>query len=251
VCCTARTGHAYAVADVAAELTEAVHVWTLAPHALDMATRARYEVSLSDDEMARWQRYLRARDRDLFVAARGFLRQVLSQYVEVPAAAWRFDISEFGKPSIVNPEGRRLQFNLSHTAGTEPNGGLVAVAVTADVACGIDAESVDSVDNPLLIAATAMSAYERADLANQPDPRRRFFEYWTLKEAYLKARGAGLRLPLDRFGFVFDPDPRLCVEPPIEDDPLSWQFAMHQSDGSLIMAIAVQTGSRPRAITFV
>ena len=251
MCCTARTGHEYAVADAAAELTKAVHVWTLAPHCLDTATKARYEVSLSDDEMARWQRYLRARDRDLFVAARGFLRQVLSQYVEVPAAAWRFDISESGKPSIANPEGRRLQFNLSHTAGTEPDGRLVAVVVTADVACGIDVESLDSVDDPLLVAAAAMSAYERADLANQPDPRRRFFEYWTLKEAYLKARGAGLRLPLDRFGFVFDPDPRLCVEPPIEDDPLSWQFAMHQPDGRLIMAIAVQTGSRPRAITFV
>ncbi|MBK5267920.1 MAG: 4'-phosphopantetheinyl transferase superfamily protein [Acidimicrobiia bacterium] len=239
------------MADAAAALTEAVHVWTLAPHCLDSTTKARYEVSLSDEESARWHRYLRSRDRDLFVAARGFLRQVLSQYLEVPAAAWRFDVSESGKPSIANPEAKRLQFNLSHTPGTEPDGGLVAVAVTVDVACGIDVESLDSVDDPLLIAASALSAYERADLANQSDPRLRFFEYWTLKEAYLKARGAGLRLPLDRFGFVFDPDPRLCVEPPIEDDPLSWQFAMHQLDSRLIMAIAVQTGSRLRPITFV
>lgn len=109
----------------------------------------------------------------------------------------------------------------------------VAVAVTVDVACGLDVESLDSVDDPLLIAATAMSAYERGDLANQPDPRHRFLEYWTHEEAYLKARGAFLRLTLDRFGFVFDPEPppmrrtadrRRPLVMAVRYAPTAWQY---------------------------
>lgn len=236
--------------DELAGLSGVAHVWTLDPDRPDVAARARYGASLSDDELIRRRRYLRARDRDLFLVSHGFLREVLSRYVGLAPRDWRFDVAAFGKPSVANREGRRIQFNLSHTAGRSAGGGLVGVVVTADVPCGIDVERLDSVSDPLVVATTAMSVYERADLVSRPDPRRRFCEYWTLKEAYLKARGAGMRLPLDRFGFVFDPHPRLRVEPPIVDDPGSWQFVVHQPADHLQLAVAVRGHDRPVTVSF-
>lgn len=212
-------------------MADGADVWTLLTS--DADSRG-YETYLDPIENNRWRRLLRSEDRDLFVLSHGFLRQVLAGYLDVSPADVAFTVGEYGKPAV---EG--LEFNMSHTHG------LIGVVVTEDTACGIDVESLNSVDDIELVASTSMTAYEQTDIAIHDDPAHRFYRHWTLKEAYLKARGAGLRLPLDRFGFVLEPEPCLRVEPPIEDDPSGWTFHESQPSGDHHLAVAIAQPNQP------
>ncbi len=216
------------------DLRDEAHVWTLVPDGMN----DRFENWLSPVERKRWQRFVRSADRDLFLAAHGFCRQVLSEYADLAPTAWEFEIGEHGKPRIANNVA--LEFNLSHTSGPVGTRGLVGVVVTGDTTCGIDVESLDSADNIELLTKTSMAAYERIDIGQHADPRKRFYQHWTLKESYLKARGAGLSFPLDRFGFVLDPLPSLTVEPPIIDDVSLWQFLTVDTSDTTILSVALK-----------
>ena len=74
-----------------------------------------------------------------------------------------------------------------------------------------------------------------------------FFDYWTLKEAYIKARGAGLAIPLDLFSFRFDGRGRISVsfDPRLGDDPERWQFALYRPTGGHVLAVALERESGP------
>lgn len=224
--------------------TEA-HVWTLVPD--DVPNQ--YEGWLSADERVRRSRYLRSEDQRLFLAAHGFCRQVLSEYAELAPAMWEFATGAHGKPAIVNHS--RLSFNLSHTGGPRGTPGLVAIVVTQDNGVGIDVESLDSADDLGVLGRTSMSSYELDDIVRHSDSRRRFYEHWTLKEAYLKARGAGLSLPLDRFGFVFDPGPRLIVEEPIDDEPSAWHFETAELSPDHQISLAITKAPSVKSVRFV
>src|SRR5690606_33310169 len=93
-----------------------------------------------------------------------------------------------------------LVFNLSHTDG------LIACAVSRGREVGVDVEWLDRRGGDIDVADRFFSRYEVQALYAQPPERRRdrFFRYWTLKESYIKARGMGLALPLDRFSFELD-----------------------------------------------
>lgn len=201
-------------------------VWTLSTADADLGL---YETYLDEFERARQQRYLRSQDQLLFVAAHGFLREILGRYLEIAPGSVAFSIGRHGKPVV---EG--IEFNMSHTKG------LVGVVVSESHPCGIDVESLDSVDDVGLVARTSMTTYEQADISKHAEPERRFYEHWTLKEAYIKARGAGLALPLDRFGFEIDLEPILRVEPPIVDDPSTWTFEMYRASRDHQLAVAVR-----------
>lgn len=226
-------------------LSSEAHVWTLAPDAVP----DRYETWLSAKERARWDRYLRAEDQHLFLAAHGFCREVLSEYAEIAPEDWEFAVGDHGKPEIENYPA--LRFNLSHTGGPAGTAGLVTVVVTKDNPVGIDVESLDSADDLAALARTSMSSYEREDIANHPDPRRRFYEHWTLKEAYLKARGAGLSLPLLSFGFVFEPEPRLIVEEPIRDDAGAWHCETVELQSGHQMSLAIAKSPSLKSVRIV
>ena len=206
-----------------------VDVWTLFASDADLAL---YETYLDEAERERRQRYLRVEDQSLFVVAHGFLREVLSRYMEIAPTGIAFSTGDHGKPMV-----QGIEFNMSHTKG------LVGVVVSESRPCGIDVESLDSVDDVELVARTSMAAYEQIDIAEHADPVRRFYEHWTLKEAYLKARGAGLRLPLDRFGFEIDPEPVLRVEAPIVDNPAAWTFEIDRPSSKHQMALAIHSDS--------
>ena len=224
--------------------TEA-HVWTLVPDQLPET----YEGWLSADERVRWSRYLRAEDQRLFLAAHGFCRQVLSEYVGFAPAEWEFVIGTHGKPSIFNVPS--LRFNLSHTGGPMGTAGLVAVVVTQDNEVGIDVESLDSADDLSALAQTSMAGHEREDIANHPDQRRRFYQHWTMKEAYLKARGVGMSLPLDRFGFAFDPEPRLIVKDPLADDKAAWHFETYELSSGHQLSLAISESPSRKQVRFI
>jgi 4'-phosphopantetheinyl transferase len=203
-------------------MTGEVHLWYSRPEAVaDPAHLARCETVLSEDERRRHQRFRRDDDRRRFLVAHALLRDVLSQYVLVPPAMWQFERDRYGKPRLVEPTGISLEFNLSHTTG------LVACAVTSGVAVGVDVEDRRRAVN-VEIARDVFSAAEMDELRGLPADERqaRFFDFWTLKEAYAKARGLGFVLPLAECAFrvVANEAPRVTFGPNVADDPAAWTF---------------------------
>jgi 4'-phosphopantetheinyl transferase len=108
------------------------------------------------------------------------------------------------------------------------------------------------------LAHPSLSSVEIRALASLPpsEQRARFFAYWTLKESYIKARGVGLSLPLDRFSFLLD-DPgkiRIAFSSPCDDDPARWRFTSLSALPRHIVAVGADTGGaelRLRAINYV
>ncbi|HYG91406.1 MAG TPA: 4'-phosphopantetheinyl transferase superfamily protein [Azospirillum sp.] len=205
---------------------DTVYVWIqpVAPGAEDAGLDL-----LDDTERARWERFLRPEGRRLFAAAHALLRTTLSRYAAVDPRAWRFTAGEHGRPELAGPE-TGLTFNLTHTEG------LAACAVTRGIAVGIDAERADRHANLEGMARFAFAESERAQFDAAPPERRGavFFGIWTLKEAYIKARGLGLALPLKSFAVTVDP-PRIAPAP---DDTTEWHAELIQPTDEHVLAVA-------------
>ena len=180
-----------------------VHLWytqsddLTAPAALDA-----YLGLLSPDERTRHARFLNERARHEYLITRALCRTVLSRYAAVAPADWRFRANQWGRPEIdcPSPDYADLRFNLSNTRG------LVVCAVAQGGEIGVDVELIDRAGSLLEIADRFMAPVEARDIAALPPDAQalRFFTYWTLKEAYIKARGMGLSIPLDKFWFLLD-----------------------------------------------
>ncbi|SDD61562.1 4'-phosphopantetheinyl transferase family protein [Actinokineospora iranica] len=224
------------------------HIWVLDPHTLAMSDLvSACRDLLSDDERARVRRRRFDRDRHTALAAHALARTALSWCApEIHPEEWVLGRTEHDRPEvrwpIVLPP---LRFNVSHTDR------LIACVVTSGIACGIDVEVVDRETDVDLLARNICTPAEFASLAGLPDiaRRARFFRYWTLKEAYTKARGLGLSVPFERHGFDWDSGPiRLRVDGPADapaDDPEHWQFAQWPVTDRHILAVALRTGAAP------
>ena len=154
------------------------------------------EATLSLEEKARADRFHFKNDRNRFVAARGLLRELLGRYLQRAPADLEFSYGQHGKPVLSGenpPSG--LCFNLSHSAG------LAVYAFAYQRNLGIDVEHVRPETADEDIARRYFSAREVGDLRTLPPEERAagFFHCWTRKEAYLKATGMGLQIPLDSF----------------------------------------------------
>lgn len=217
-----------------------VHVWSAPLDGLRGAGQGAWEEVLSDDERRKAASFKFAKDRDLYIAAHAALRWLLSSYADVEPAAWRFTTENFGKPRIAEP-ATGLKFNLSHTAG------MVAIAVAREVQLGVDVEYTGRRIEPG-VAERFFARPEVETLAGLPDDRRHeaFFWYWTLKEAYIKARGEGLSRPLQDF-WLTEATPagiRIAFAPSLEDDPDQWQFASWRLGPEHRAAVAVHNAGR-------
>lgn len=151
---------------------------------------------LTEDERARAARFCFARDRDWFIATRGILRIILSRYLDCDPAQLRFDYNAYGKPALgQNQDDAAIEFNLSHSNG------LALYAITRARAIGIDLEWINPARAEMAIAERFFSPTEVAILRALPRALQvpAFFNCWTRKEAFVKARGLGLSLPLNAF----------------------------------------------------
>ncbi len=218
---------------------EDVHIWYLEwnERVLPAEITACREL-MSPEELARAGRFLFEKDRDRYCMSHALVRSVLSEYASVDPRHWRFAHNRYGRPRIAEPAGvLPLRFNLSHTTH------LLACAVTLDREIGVDVEAVRDGFGGVDIARRYFSSSEVAALDQLPkaDQARGFFEYWTLKEAYLKARGMGLALPLDAFSIHLRGDePTISFTAAIDDDPRSWQLSLSRPSGRHVMAVAVR-----------
>ena len=202
---------------------EEVHLWHVDPTAIADAGRLdRYAGWLSAEEVARRGRFIFERHRHAFLVARALVRGTLARYVGAPPAALRFTIGEHGRPELDLAAGRGLSFNLSHTDGR-------AVLAVARATVGVDVEAAGRRGELARIAEHFFAPAEVAALAGLSGAalRERFFAFWTLKEAYIKARGVGVSLGLGRFWFEAGAEaaaPRIAFEDGFDDDPAAWCF---------------------------
>jgi 4'-phosphopantetheinyl transferase len=202
------------------------------------ALLSAYDALLTPEERTRKQRYVFEKNRHEYLITRALVRSVLSRYAPLRPAAWTFSANEWGCPAIASAEGQGLRFNLSNTRG------LVCCLVAADRDVGIDVEDVTREGETVTIADRFFSPSEVDELRAQPEERRRprFFDYWTLKEAYIKARGMGLAIPLDHFSFLLANDRPIGIafDPRLEDDASSWQFEQLRPTPNHLVSVAIR-----------
>jgi 4'-phosphopantetheinyl transferase len=185
-----------------------VHVWRAT---LDqpLSEILNFRRSLAADEQTRAARFYFERDRKHFIIARGVLRAILGFYLNRAPECLSFCYNSYGKPALAEePNLDAIRFNVSHSHGE------ALYAVTRGRAVGIDVERIRP-DLPVAqIAGRFFSQREIMMLRALPGEMQRqaFFRYWTHKEAYIKARGEGLSLPLDQFDVSLDPgEPGIVV----------------------------------------
>lgn len=173
---------------------------------------------LAMDEQARAARYRFPKDRDHFIAARGLLRVLLSRYLRVSPADFTFLYSGLGKPSLAEHQGAGLRFNVSHSHG------LALLAFAQGRELGVDLESVRPEVAGLRIAERYFSPAEVAALRALPESQQTeaFFNCWTRKEAYIKARGDGLSARLDLFDVSLAPGHPAALLRTATDEPSRW-----------------------------
>jgi 4'-phosphopantetheinyl transferase len=175
--------------------TNEVHLWRLNLQATACGTDQWLSL-LSCDEGTRAARFHRQIDRQYFITARAMLRQILGSYLKKDPGALIFSYSDREKPSIGGEEaGSGIEFNVSHS------GHLALLAFARSREIGVDVEQIRRDFDTSKIAARFFSAAEQKQLAALPPERRSdaFFLCWTRKEAFIKATGKGLSLPLDQF----------------------------------------------------
>jgi 4'-phosphopantetheinyl transferase len=218
------------------------HLW-LAALETPAQDLARYAVLLSPDERERAARFHFERDQRHYIAARGILRLLLAHYTASPADKIRFSYNAHGKPSLTSDHPCR--FNVGHSHGW----GIFGFILERDV--GVDVERIRADFAGEDIAQRFFSPAETAALRTVPQPARTkaFFDCWTRKEAFIKAKGLGVFLGLHTFAVSLKPD-----EPPAllwhESDPEAsarWTMLELQTPEGYVGAAAIEgTGIIPR-----
>ncbi|MFN2384285.1 MAG: 4'-phosphopantetheinyl transferase superfamily protein, partial [Gemmatimonadota bacterium] len=174
-------------------------------------------------------------------AGRAALRRILARYLDRPPGSLRIDTAPGGKPHLADStEPSPVRFNLAHTAS------LALIAITRHREVGVDVERLRR-DVPYdALAARYFAADEIAALrAFEPlDRPAAFFGCWTRKEAFLKARGDGLRVPLAGVTVALAPGPG-PVALSIADDPSEaarWSVVSVDAGAGYAAAVAVGAG---------
>ncbi len=178
-----------------------VHVWRVSLTPPDSRIRQLASL-LNEDETRRSERFYFPEHRERFIVGRGMLRLILGRYLDADPANLCFGYSAFGKPFLAGKEaGNELRFNLAHSQD------MAVYAFTLRRQIGIDVEYLRADMSGDEIAERFFAAKEVAALRALPPANRieGFFNCWTRKEAYIKARGEGLSFPLDKFVVSLNP----------------------------------------------
>ncbi len=213
-----------------------VHLWLRSLDASPVEISGWYEL-LSSEERDRAERFKVERPRIAFVLTRGTLRSLLAHYLGIEAKAVRFRYEKRGKPFLEDRTG--LCFNVSHTDG------LALIGFVKSRSIGVDVEKVKPDTEVRKLAERFFSARERRDLRplRGDELRAAFFRVWTRKEAYIKATGEGLSLPLDQFDVSIAAGERdaLCATRPDANEAERWTLSDVAVPAGYAAAVAVAT----------
>lgn len=212
-----------------------VHVWRLP---LTEALAEEFRPSLSPDELARADRFVFARDRFRFVAARGWLRRILAGYLDGVAGELRFSYGTCGKPELASESGRSgVAFNLSHS------GDAALIAIACGFAVGVDLEEMRPDIDVDLVARSYFSLRECGELDSlaATDRRSAFYRCWVRKEAYLKGLGVGVSRGLQNFSVSLRPGqpPAVLEDTLAPDAPGKWFLVDLGTDDRFAAGLAI------------
>jgi 4'-phosphopantetheinyl transferase len=211
-----------------------VDVWRVR---LDFSAKVldRLQGTLSEDEKERAARFHFAADRDRFIAAHGCLRSVLARYLHGGPDQFSFSTNSHGKPAL---DGHKLEFNLSHS------GDFALIAIAQESKVGVDVERIRSGISSHMIAQRYFSPSEFEELQSLPLEQREtaFFTCWTRKEAYIKAQGQGLSLPLESFDVSLIPNEPAILRAtrPNSDEAARWTLLALDVDPYYQAAVAAE-----------
>lgn len=198
-----------------------VHVWYAMPSAIQDTDRIKqFEQMLESDELESYQRLQQNEYRHEYLVSHALLRKALSYYVDRSPASWHFSQNEAGKPAI---EGLpKIRFNLSHSND------MAVCAITVDQEVGIDVEYQANGESLIAVADQYFSNEELALLekTTEADKTALFFQLWTLKEAYLKARGEGQSVPLPDLSFSFSQNDGVNFAAADSEESARWDFSL-------------------------
>jgi 4'-phosphopantetheinyl transferase len=206
-----------------------VHVWRASLECEPDVLR-RFETTLCAAEAARAARFHFPRDRNYFIAGRGILRTLLGSYLRRPPESLKFIYGPQDKPALeIQDPSSPVNFNLSHSYGLA----VYAFALGREV--GIDVELIRPEFTGNDIAERYFSPRELAELRALPQDLRAagFFNCWTRKEAYVKARGEGLQIPLKDFDVSLTPGKPAKLE---SADSSRWSLRSFEPAPSYIAA---------------
>src|SRR6476469_1957072 len=191
-----------------------IDVWRVSLAQTESCLQSLQE-TLSTDERTKADRFRFPKDRSQFIVSRAALRAILSRYLNINSHILRFDYNPYGKPSLIAAQGgNTLRFNVSHS------GNMALIAITKNRDIGVDIEGINPNFPCLEIAEKFFSTLENSVLRSLPEhlQPRAFFTCWTRKEAYIKAVGKGLSIPLNQFDVTLAPgEPAALLN--VEDNP--------------------------------
>ncbi|MFT7239170.1 MAG: 4'-phosphopantetheinyl transferase [Cyclobacteriaceae bacterium] len=211
-----------------------VHVWKIDVDSVSF--RPIHTGILSDDEVKRSKKYRFKIDRDTFIAGRVALRFLIAEYINANPEEICFDHNAQGKPSVNNSAG--LEFNLSNSYGK------IVIALCINDIIGVDIEQNTRPVEIQNIAKSFFSQPEIETLEKISDENKliAFYNCWTRKEAYIKALGGGLSIPLDQFGVSLAPSSKaeiLFIEGN-STEPSQWSLVSFDFEHEFTGAIAVR-----------
>lgn len=210
--------------------------------ARDSARRDRAVRWLDERGRARYARYRHDEDREMFLLGRVMARTLVGRTMGRPPDAWRWHEGPRGRPEVAEPNAT-VRFNLAHSAG------LVACVLADGRDVGVDLE--DRARRPLdpQVVRRYCAPAEVADIDAQGDGgwHDRFLTYWTLKEAYLKARGLGIALPLAEIALSLGPSPAIGFLHSLAGADARWAFHVSAPTPRHLLAAAAHTGPGPVA----
>ncbi len=222
-----------------------IHIWLTRMSSIPTSAFAEYYNVLSQAELARNRGFSSETLRNTDAITRTLLRTVLSQYENYAPLQWEFDEHDRGKPYITHPS-TRLCFNLSHSSE------WVVCAIAQFPVIGVDIEHCLRNVDVLRLARRFFSSPEYEDLLSLcgEAQKSRFFDYWTLKESYIKARGEGVSLGLDKFSFKLSDCGAIGIacDSVLEDDAAAWHFRLSAGEGDHRLALAVKPPQPTQAL---
>jgi 4'-phosphopantetheinyl transferase len=191
---------------------------------------------LDAEERARYERFAHDDDRRMFLLGRVMARRLVGDALGVGPTDWPWRNGPHGRPEIAIADVR-VRFNLAHSAG------VVVCVVGIDRDIGVDVEHTKRPPVDFAVVRRYCSAAEIADIESQgPSWHDRFLIYWTLKEAYLKARGLGIAVPLAEISFsVQNAHARVAFTGTLARTDDRWRFHLVRPIGDHLIAIAAAT----------
>ena len=219
-------------------IRDELHLWRVEleihPHQIEPLER-----TLSSTEHERAQRFRFPQHRRRFVVRRGVLRDVLGRYLSVAPERIEFEKNRYGKLSVIGQETpNEIRFNLSHSAD------LATIALTRGREVGVDIEQIKPERATSQIARRFFASSETKAITALPSDEQTvaFFRCWTRKEAYIKAKGQGLSLPLSSFEVTVaaNQPPALQQVSGDSDEILRWTMGTFDPGPSFLGAFVVE-----------